>query len=466
MRTVDTSKSWSSDIIHHMTESTVVLVDAVARGILGEYDHDFSVATEDDFVILYGPNGVGKTKFLEIVHSLSRLLVYRLEKLPFDSACLTYSDGSRLAVEREADEQKPFGVSIRFMLDRPGKKEVAWEYAEDEAIQYIRKRTRYEPLTEDLWHDPADGEIVHFNELIARYGARARTRNASPSTAPAEFEDFVAQVPSFLIETQRLRTDGYDGREESTWVGRPRERRPARSRIKEQAEHISSLLNEAQTEHSRITQRLDRTFPNRVLRAARQAPSLDTSAIRERYDEQNDFRSRLGKVASVSLDEELSLPPDGELETWALALLDLYLEDAHTKLEPFNDLLDKIELLEKIINGRLLRKRLAVTDQEGLTVVHSETDRPIQLESLSSGEQHEIILMIDLLFQVPKGAVVLIDEPEISLHVAWQLAFIPDVKKIADLIGFRFVVATHSPQIINDDWDRAKRLGPSEAAFE
>jgi ABC-type lipoprotein export system ATPase subunit len=449
-----------------MADSALVLVDAVASGILGEYDHDFSIKPEDDFVILYGPNGVGKTKFLEIVHSLSRLQVYRLEKLPFDSACLTYSDETRLTVERHVDEEKPFGVSIHFVLERPGREKTLWDYAEDEAVQFIRKRSPYEPITDDLWQDPTDGEIVHFDELVARYVPRTRSRNAVRSTAPAEFEEFVSQVPSFLIETQRLRTDGRDGREESGWLGRPRERRPARSRIKEQAQHISSLLNEAQTEHSRITQRLDRTFPNRVLRAARQAPSLDASAIRERYDVQNDFRSRLGKVASVSLDEELSLPPDGELEPWALALLDLYLEDAHTKLEPFNDLLDKIELLEQIINGRLLRKRLAVTDQEGLTVVHSETDRPIQLESLSSGEQHEIILMIDLLFQVPIGAVVLIDEPEISLHVAWQLAFIPDVKKIADLVGFRFVVATHSPQIINDDWDRAKRLGPTEVPFE
>ncbi len=73
--------------------------------------------------------------------------------------------------------------------------------------------------------------------------------------------------------------------------------------------------------------------------------------------------------------------------------------------------------------------------------------------------------MIDLLFNVPVGGVVLIDEPEISLHIAWQLAFIPDVKKIAQLAGFTFVVATHSPQIINDEWDRAFRLGPPEVAF-
>lgn len=100
------------------------------------------------------------------------------------------------------------------------------------------------------------------------------------------------------------------------------------------------------------------------------------------------------------------------------------------------------------------------------SVTRANNDQVIDLDSLSSGEQHEIILMIDLLINVPKGATVLIDEPEISLHVAWQLAFIPDVQEIAKMVGFKFVVATHSPQIINNAWDRAVRLGPQGAAFE
>ena len=91
--------------------------------------------------------------------------------------------------------------------------------------------------------------------------------------------------------------------------------------------------------------------------------------------------------------------------------------------------------------------------------------RAIPLDRLSSGEQHEIILLVDLLFSIPQGAVVLIDEPEISLHVAWQIAFLPDVRRIADLVGFKFIVATHSPQIINDEWEHATRLGPAEAQF-
>ncbi|NKS79316.1 AAA family ATPase, partial [Rhodococcus hoagii] len=49
----------------------------------------------------------------------------------------------------------------------------------------------------------------------------------------------------------------------------------------------------------------------------------------------------------------------------------------------------------------------------------------------------------------------LIDEPEISLHVGWQLAFMPDIQQIARLRDLRFIIATHSPQIIK------RRVGQS-----
>ena len=98
-------------------------------------------------------------------------------------------------------------------------------------------------------------------------------------------------------------------------------------------------------------------------------------------------------------------------------------------------------------------------------VTNNKTGSKINLEDLSSGEKHEIILMYDLLFSVSEGSVVLIDEPEISLHIAWQFNFIPDVKKIAQVADFHFIIATHSPQIINDDRDSSVRLGPKDVQF-
>jgi len=455
-----------------MKRSDLILVGASAKGVVGDYDHSITIGANDDFVIIYGPNGVGKTKFLEIINALSKLQGFILSRLPFDEATLHYSDGSTLSAKVTEDKTETANESamipppriVTYTLRRQNKESLKWVQEEDDFTLFLRKSDRFMQISDTHWRDLFDGDVYHFDELRDQYGDRMRPKKEIESSTPTEALEFIDQVPSFLIETQRLRTE-WSSKRVRTRFRASRESWVSQSRINEQARTIQSLLNDAQTEHSRITQQLDRTFPNRVLGAASNTDKLpEEKDIRARYDEQNEFRSRLGQVASVSLDDELSLP-ENTLDSWALTLLNQYLVDADKKLTPFRDLLEKIELLEQLINNRLLNKTLQVTAEEGLSVKHAHADKNIALDSLSSGEQHEIILMIDLLFNVPRGAVVLIDEPEISLHVAWQLAFIPDVKKIAELAGFRFIVATHSPQIINDQWDRATRLGPEEASF-
>jgi predicted ATPase len=48
---------------------------------------------------------------------------------------------------------------------------------------------------------------------------------------------------------------------------------------------------------------------------------------------------------------------------------------------------------------------------------------------------------------------VLIDEPELSLHVNWQKSFLPDLLKIVEATGYDVILATHSPFIVGDRSD-------------
>lgn len=443
-----------------VTHEPLVLVYAEMRKVLGEYDHYLTFRPSDEFIIIYGPNGVGKTKFLEIIHYSSRLDGSALVNLPFAEAQLTYTDGTVLTVNRSVrsltDPTEDHRLEINFTLERPNLKRQHMKYSAGHFERWLVENTTWRPAGR-LWEDRRDGELAGLDELEQRY-PEGLTRTGRLIKAFQQFRD---ESHTFLIETQRLKIEQFMTRRTITWQGEPVTKHT--SKISEQADKMKRLVNRAQTEHSRITQQLDRTFPSRVLGSSAGEP-LDDVVVRQRYNDQNSFRSRLGKVAAVSLEDALSLP-DRRLAPWELRLLSMYLDDTEKKLAPFVELLRKVELLEQIINSRLLRKRLQVTAGDGLRVVNADTKTPIDLNSLSSGEQHEIILMFDLLFNVSPGALVLIDEPEISLHVVWQMAFIPDVQRIAELAGFRFIVATHSPQIINDSWGSAVRLGPSEAAF-
>mgnify|MGYP002186085282 FL=1 len=68
-------------------------------------------------------------------------------------------------------------------------------------------------------------------------------------------------------------------------------------------------------------------------------------------------------------------------------------------------------------------------------------------------------MFYELIFESEKNTHLLIDEPEISLHIEWQLNFLNDLLKIVDKKQFKVTVATHSPQIISNHWDIQVDLG-------
>ncbi|EGQ8541534.1 AAA family ATPase [Vibrio parahaemolyticus] len=76
----------------------------------------------------------------------------------------------------------------------------------------------------------------------------------------------------------------------------------------------------------------------------------------------------------------------------------------------------------------------------------------IPQSKLSSGEQNELILFYKLIFNTEDGDLILIDEPELSLHISWQNKFINDLKEVTSLTDVSIVIATHSPDIIDENW--------------
>lgn len=76
---------------------------------------------------------------------------------------------------------------------------------------------------------------------------------------------------------------------------------------------------------------------------------------------------------------------------------------------------------------------------------------------MSSGEQNRILLMSKVVAAMETNTVLLIDEPEISLHLHWQMDFHKSLKGLLE--GFRsvhVVVATHSPILVSE----AAKTGP------
>ncbi len=80
----------------------------------------------------------------------------------------------------------------------------------------------------------------------------------------------------------------------------------------------------------------------------------------------------------------------------------------------------------------------------------------MSLRRASSGEQCLLVLMLGVAGHITDGSIILIDEPEISLHPRWQEQFMMLLTtSFSAYKRCHFIVATHSPQVIARLRDKA-----------
>ena len=89
--------------------------------------------------------------------------------------------------------------------------------------------------------------------------------------------------------------------------------------------------------------------------------------------------------------------------------------------------------------------KIAAVDSLGRLSV-TQGGHPINLTWLSSGEKQLIILLAHARFARNKGGVIIVDEPELSLHLKWQEMLIECISPPNSSI--QFIFATHSPEIV------------------
>jgi len=97
------------------------------------------------------------------------------------------------------------------------------------------------------------------------------------------------------------------------------------------------------------------------------------------------------------------------------------------------------ELISKMF---IANKEIQFTD-ESIDVKTPSGDK-IGLESLSSGEKHLLRILVQVLLVGESS--LMIDEPEISMHVVWQKSLIESMRKLNP--NAQFILATHSPEIM------------------
>lgn len=75
----------------------------------------------------------------------------------------------------------------------------------------------------------------------------------------------------------------------------------------------------------------------------------------------------------------------------------------------------------------------------------------ITVDMLSSGEKQLLLILTTVFLQEENPCVLLMDEPEISLHITWQDELISVIRKLNP--NCQLILTTHSPNIFANGWE-------------
>ena len=366
------------------------------RKLFGRFDYRF-LLLEDHITILTGPNGFGKSTIIRCLNALGNSNLKFFLELEFVEFKVISSKKS-LTIEKTQNGLRINGAEI------DGK--------------YILSRGKGQ--------NPGDDQNIHqiYTDIL-------RALN-----------DFLGNV--YFIAEQRLIQENANrtinrtiNRMESYYSALYNET----EKVVEIPKRLKQKIADIGVAYSGKANSLDSTYPERLFRQKCGITEKEFHINMNLMKEKIEKLDRYGISDIKALDNVEFNPEDARA-------LKVYFDDFNEKYDVYRDFLERLDYFGEIVNSRFMFKQLVISREYGLKIIDIDTKRKIPLTNLSSGEKEIIVLFYTLLFEIPDGVLLLIDEPEISLHVVWQEQLSILMERIMkSKPGVQVIIATHSPFI-------------------
>jgi predicted ATPase len=387
------------------------IVEFEVVGLAGRQDL-YSQRLNRDVNVFFGLNGSGKTSLLTILHSALAGDASSLRKVPFREAVVKiYSVTDREVFTRSIKQQIPPAPRTQQHALFPG--DVALGYEGRDVVPQVSSDTEQTAWTtvpekgsKDSWYDrylPTSrlwaSSQIPFQATLRQYSYRGAPFLEPDMTTAEEHLNV-----SFQASIERL-WSGYVH-------GVLRQVRSA------QEEGLTSILKEVlgaqRREPNGVPLDSDSAY-NRVQSfLARQQPPAKFGSrgdFEKRYRKSSILRNVVSCINEVEIGIEAAMAPRVALDGLISRMF------ARGKRVKFTDTAIEIETTDKT---------------------------KISLASLSSGEKHALRILIETLYA--ENGPLLIDEPELSMHVDWQKELIPSMQSVNK--DAQLILATHSPEIM------------------
>lgn len=438
--------------------------------LFGRFDHTIHLNREERVTIIHGPNGFGKTTLLRLVDAVFRGDHEQVRMIPFDTLHLEFDDDTYVIVRCSRDFALPERrfiapnnesnyVKLTCEMGENGKNLFSIRQIPSPYIRGVVS-SPYDRQTVERLAEVTVSQRATWSELLEKLQRELKSGSyLGPQEHLIAFR--FATAPVHLVTHQRLLKLEDSARSLISSKDQGSFQHAVHVYSKEMREWLLNI----QELYAQKSQELERTFPMRVIEAYGNIPDLSEETLRKKNKVLEAKRLRLVEFGILRGDSAEIQQSNKSLDHAMRKLLWVYSDDVEVKLAMFDELVGKFELFRNLINERFKYKRLRIDATHGITF-EAEDGNILPPTVLSSGEQHELIMLYECLFKIKKDTLVLIDEPELSLHVSWQVHFLRDLQSIIKLAKFDALVATHSPQIIHDRWDLTVELLPPDHAAE
>jgi len=432
--------------------------------LFGTINHKIEFSKDDDITILLGQNGIGKTAILRLINMLFNHQLSNLTDVPFQKATIIFYEGKELHISLTKGDVAD--VIDYELTNGDSKNSTTCSQIADNVKEALRNIRGYIAPNyrndEDIWIDKNTGECFTGEELVWKCEEKHPGWLVDLNEIyPLWLHEIIDNLHVSFIHTQRLQT-----LVATVVPGRvvARSNVEFQSTLKLIADETKERLGRIQQEYGQKAAELEESYPYRLIDNLEEIvfTKSELSSIKSSLDDQEQKRERLREAGLINKSKWGSKSfKTNTRSPYVLKAISMYISDTKEKFAVFNDELERIELFRNLINERFLQKIVVVNSTEGISVQSTRTGVAIPLEKLSSGEQHLLVLYYDMIFRLPEGTLVLVDEPEISLHVSWQKRFVSEMKKIMKVNGMKAIIATHSPTLIGRYWGLTKELDNS-----
>ena len=438
----------------------------VAVGLHGHFDLDISFS--DGVNIVYGINGAGKTTLLHILTNAVNLDLVRFSAIRFQTIQLEITNGS--IIKLEGRQKRNIRRHSQVILSIDDEQIETWppeithashehESTLESSLQAIRSTKGDHDITIDATYFPA------FRTMIEAWSSLNLSELARTGIIPRHrLRSLRHRLARSITHSHRIDAE----HDAQTDLARqvfgefvPPINYPSPREIEEELNRIiQRAVNRVASEDRSL---LSNAF-NRVFEAISQefgsdssdsrAPDVIRTSIGEHLEKLQRTQSEYGlpdsDSAFAALRSQISsyefLGQDQD-ET-ATRILRVYEEALIQRdrilTEAFSTVRDYIDAVNDFLDGKQLVTATQEVDATPRLQIRRQDKTLSPLDTLSSGER-QIAGLIYSASHIAEGSVILVDEPELSLHIDWQ-------RKVISAMEHQFpskqlIICTHSPII-------------------